>query len=86
MKKSMLFLGKRSLAFMLALTLAAGTMTGCGASKTDRSGTQADTGTADGAEYGKNAVVSEDACAAEAPAESGATAAENYDGAVADSG
>lgn len=73
------FLWKRSLALMLAAALAAGTVTGCGASKTDGSGAASGTSLAEGAadrtELTNGAVPSDDACAAEEPAESGAESA-----------
>lgn len=71
MKKNTLFSGKRSLALILAVTLTAGTMTGCGASKTDSSGAAGDTGmmenASDGTEYVKDASVLDGAYTAEEP-------------------
>lgn len=83
MKKNKLFSGKRSLALMLAVTLAAGAMTGCGAEKTDQSGAAGDTSMTEnasgGTEYVEDMPFSDDACAADEPAGcEGDAAAEDY--------
>lgn len=67
MKKNILFSGKRSLALILAVTLAAGAMTGCGAEKTDQSGAAGDTSMTEnasgGTEYVEDTPFSDGACA-----------------------
>lgn len=72
MKKNILFSGKRSLALILAVTLAAGAMTGCGAEKTDQSGAAGDTSMTEnasgGTEYVEDTPFSDGACAADEPA------------------